>query len=1333
MEFCPLHIHTEFSLLDGFCKIKDLVAKAAAMKFPYLGITDHASISGGFRFIRSCKEAGIRPIIGCEFYVVDDLNWPGLRAERNKQEREQRFHVLVLAKSWVGLQSISLALTKASFNFFRKPRIDWDDILGLKDVIVATACSSGVLSHPNYEEKVIGLRERFGEDLYLEIMPLDFKNQIEINYRALDLSRRLGIGLLASNDVHYIEKEEAFSHEILLALQRKTTLDDPKRWKFDVEGLFLKSEEEMIYSFEQLGMSEKIYLDALHRTTEVAEKCCWEFSPLLVSLPSVRSKFLGNLEENKTTDEQLIELCFNKIMGDDHFRKKKNFDEYSERLIYELDRIIELGFSGYFLIVQDLINHCRKMGIFVGPGRGSASGSLVCYLLDITRLDPVKYKLLFDRFISPARIDLPDIDMDFEDKRRGEVIDYLKRKYGKDHVAGVVTWGEMKARMALKDVARVFKVPQKDVNDVTKLIVQRTKGDERTDFSLEDSFQIFEGCKRFEQKYPQVVGQAKKFEGLVRQRGRHAAAVVVSAVSLKERAPLITETNGGETLVAYDKYDLDDLGLMKLDILGLRTLSILSLVKQLVLETKGKELDFESIPLDDKKVFEELGTGNALAVFQMESEGFIKLLRSLAPITEFETLVAANTLHRPGGIKSGIMTSYVQRRRGLEKIEYMIPYMEELTRDTYGLIIYQEQIMLALYELAGFTWKTADTIRKIISKSQGQARFAKFTEQFVEGCKNRHNIPEKISRVLFKEMSYSGSYSFNRSHSATYTLIGYWCCYCKIYYTAEFFASYLALTEDKNKVIAAIKDALRLGVKFLPPDINISNFHWKIVLENTLQVGLLEIKGLGEIAARAILDSRESGSFKNIEDFLYRIDRRKVNKQKVQILAKAGLFDNISINRKKLIEALPLYLGGAIQKGKGNLLRLRGKNRLFGESGDLLSNTVFKEDLFSAEDFEEKEKQQMLISEMGGVSIFPVSFLSQVLSTDNLRKYLFKEKLMMLGINELNSKQKSLQELYLLGLVKDIKYGFKQKVAFLGGVAGASEGRRIVSDYLGGIYGNFEDATDFMMVVYGSDLYRSNKELLESLAGSICLVRGGIKIIGKDNFFVDDLVSIDRLDQCLTFQQGQFSQQWFNLNNYFLVTNSIVDLWEEICDCYSCGLGKEGKGPVLADYIEGKARFMIIGEAPGREEESQGVPFVGKAGILLMEILNDIGLNRNQAYITNVIKCRPPDNRKPSSVEVKKCKSWLEKEIEMVRPLLILALGNTAAEFFSGQSSGILDRNASVEWNFDWGCWIVYSIHPAAVLYEADKLPLLKESIEKVGRFYDLAKKVGQRRFREKE
>ena len=1310
LDFCHLHVHTEFSLLDGFCKITGLVNRAAELGFRQLAITDHSSVSGGLRFIRACKEKNIKPLIGCEIYIVDDLEAPfKAKAEGIKGFKEQRFHMLIISKSQKGLRCLFKLLTKASINFFKKPRLCWEDVFGLEEVIISSACSSGLLSHPDYKRKVIEFKDQFKDDFYLEILPLDFKDQIAINNIAIELSKNLQIKLFASNDVHYINREDAYSHEILLAMQSRTTIIDPKRWKFDINTLFLKSKLEMLQSFEKLSFLEKLYLEAINNTVEIAEKCCWEFSSLSVILPSADKEGFQTEEE---AAKLLGDICIDKLEDNSYFYETEK--EYSEQLVYELDRIIELGFAKYFLIVADLMDWCRRENIFVGPGRGSASSSLVCYLLGITQVDPIKHNLLFDRFISPARIDLPDIDMDFEDKRRGEVINYLKDKYGEDCVAGLVTWGEMKARMALRDVARTFGVSLQEVGVAVTKIVQRSGGDERADFSLEDSFAVFEGCKQFERKYPEVVEQAKKFEGMVRQRGKHAAGIVISDVPLLERVPLIKVKD--ELLTAFDKYDLDDLGLMKLDILGLRTLSVLSVTKQLIKERRGIELNFESIPINDEEIFRELEQGNTVAVFQMESEGFTRLLRQLAPIDNFNVLVDANALHRPGGIKSGIMTSYILRKKGEEEVKYLSPYLESLTKTTYGLIIYQEQIMQALNGLAGFTWRTADTVRKIISKSQGQAKFAQFSDQFVKGCKERHNLSQEIARKMFKEMSYSGSYSFNRSHSVTYTLLGYWSCFCKVYYAQEFFTAYLSLTEEKDKIISAIREANRLGIKFLSPDINISNRDWVGIDNNVISMGLKEIKGLGDIAIAAILNCRDQKLFSCVEDFLYRIDRKKVNKQKIHLLAVGGMLDSIcdKNNRKVLMDSLPLYLDGAkrsVNQSKQLFLSLQRKGKI---DDTLKSKEV---------DFSEQEKQKLTAQISGGIDLFGVQFKN--ISFAELRGYLLANNKIKNIADVIGDTYK---RLVLLGEVKDIKYGFRQKIVALDKTLVTAS----FADYLGGIYGNFRDETDFIMVIYEAELYRSNKELLEGLAGHICLLEGYIPQSSKSQFFVKDVCSLDGLiTNSKAFQQGKL-QDWLGLDDYVLNIESVIGLLEKLIDCKDCELYKSCRGPVLPDFEEDRngrfiARAMIVGEAPGEEEDFQNKPFVGKAGQLLDKVLYGLELNRDWFYISNVVKCRLPDNRKPTTLEIDKCGRWLESEIKLLKPFVIISLGGVALEFFTRKKglpgSGIMSRNATIEWDDYYDCWIIYSIHPAAALYEPDRLVLLEESLKLITKFYNRNKR----------
>jgi DNA polymerase-3 subunit alpha len=858
--------------LDGLGKIDEIIERAKELGAPAVGITDHASISCLAEFYKKAQEAGIKPIVGCEFYVVDDAKGgKGFKGEK-------RYHLTVWAKNWAGIQSIMEKLTLANTQFYKRPRLEFSQCFDFKDCMIGTACSSSILSRDDYLDVAGDFAMVYGDDFYLEIMPhvVNYGDGVDrmqvVNTRAVELEKSWGLKLVATNDAHYVRQEDAHTQEILLAIQTNKTWDDPKRWRFNGDALYMRSEREMTHAFCELPylIPPEAVGVGLRNTEEIARKVNIELPEFKVELPSIHE------DDDQAFLDAILEGWKDKIEG-----TKVDKVTYSNRLTYEMGVILELGFVQYFLIVRDIIQWAKSQGIMVGPARGSAAGSLVCYLLDITQVDPIKHGLFFERFLNPERIDLPDIDVDFQDNRRQEVFDYIRGKYGLDKTANINTFGKLTLKNAFRDVARVFGVNPLQINVLSKQVED------------EESFENVPDLVKFAKKHTGVIDEAKKLQGTIRQQGVHACGLVVSSKPLQEVATI--ERRKDASVVNWDMRQCEDFGLLKIDVLGLNTLTVFDKTVELVKKNKGIDVVLTDIPLDDTETLEAFARGETIGVFQFENSGMQSLLKGLEAKT-FETITDTTALFRPGSLNSGQTGTYVKVARGDEYESYVCDQLRPVLGPTKGVMVYQEQIMRIFSELAGFSWAQADKMRKIIGKKLGKDEFNKHRKRFVEGCAKR-DIDESVANELFDKMVEFAAYSFNKSHAVAYTLISYWCMYLKVYHPLEFMTAYLSFSSGtESKVPIVVREAERLGIKVKRPDINISTDEFEIDPEDQNIVAPLGvIKGIGTKAVEAILTAREAGVFLSVEDFQERVNRRVVNKKVVGILMRAGAFEGFGV------------------------------------------------------------------------------------------------------------------------------------------------------------------------------------------------------------------------------------------------------------------------------------------------------------------------------------------------------------------------------------------------------------------------------------------------------
>lgn len=892
-EFVQLHNHTEYSLLDGMLRISNnhkpskFLLSLAAQHIPAMAMTDHGNMYGALDFYDSARAAGIKPIIGCEFYIAE-----GKYTDKDKNQRTG--HLTVLARNHEGYLNLMKLNSMAWVDgFYRHPRID-KEILAAHSggLLCLSGCLKGFVSQyvrePGGFEKACAYAKEF-EDIfgrgnyYIELMDHGIREEVEALPLLKDVAKRTGIPLVATNDCHYEKKEDWEAHDVAVCIATGKTLNDPRRLQMSHE-LYFKSPEEMCALFSHTP-------EACANTLAIAEKCNLEFPKHGFILPNFDIP-----KEFPNSAEYFKDICRKGLI------KKMNGkvpDNYWKQLEYEFNVIITMGFDCYFLIVQDFINWARANGIPIGPGRGSGAGSLVAYSMDITRIDPIVNKLLFERFLNPDRVSMPDLDIDMSDAGRERVIDYVRGKYGHDKVSQIITFGTMKAKLALKDVARAMEIPVAESNRIAKMIPNDPK------MTLEKALEINE-LKNEIQKNPQskrIFEMAQKIEGLKRHTGIHAAGVLITKEAVSEYVPLARGARDAIT-TQFEGEPCSNLGLLKMDFLGLRTLTVIDNAEKMIRARHNPDFDINKIPLDDKKTYDMLCACKTLGIFQLESGGMRDLIKKLQP-SQFSDVSALVALYRPGPMESGMMDMFVRRKNGQEKIVYETPLLEETLKDTYGCMVYQEQIMQISKTLGGFTPGEADTLRKAMGKKKLDV-MEKFGKKFVEGCQKNH-ISEKIATHIYEQMKAFAGYGFNKSHSFAYGLVSYQTAYLKANYPIEFMCAALTNeighnaigSDDKeNKIVTYLEEAKKMGFEILPPDVNSSELEFSVEEKDgkeCIRFALEAIKNAGAEACLSIVSERKKGGpYKSLEDFCSRIDLSQANKKTIESLSKAGALDSTS-------------------------------------------------------------------------------------------------------------------------------------------------------------------------------------------------------------------------------------------------------------------------------------------------------------------------------------------------------------------------------------------------------------------------------------------------------
>ncbi|MEW6182052.1 MAG: DNA polymerase III subunit alpha [Bacillota bacterium] len=886
MSFVHLHLHTEYSLLDGAARIKDAVQRAADLGMPALAVTDHGAMYGVIDFYQACMKKGIKPILGCEVYVA-----PRTIDDRTPKVDDNLYHLVLLAENDTGyrnlMELVSLGFTSG---FYYKPRVD-RFLLGRfsKGLIALSACLAGEVAagilrgDPGKARQAAGTyREIFGpENYFLEIQDHGLKEQQTVNREIISISRELGIPTVATNDVHYVNQNDAAIQDILLCIQTGKTVDDPKRLRFQSDQLYMKNEEEMSALFLD-------FTPAIERTAEIAQRCNTSLVFGQYHLPAYA------VPPGSTPADYLRELCYTGLK----WRYGDPDSSVVDRLEYELRVIEAMGYPSYFLIVWDLIRFARENGVLVGPGRGSAAGSVVAYCLGITNIDPLKYGLLFERFLNPERVSLPDIDTDFCYELRGKVIDYVFERYGRDRVAQVATFGTLAARAAIRDVGRALGLSYGEVDRVARLIP--TELGMTVAKALDVSPELAE-LSAGNPTVKHLLDVAARLEGMPRHASTHAAGIVIAPEPLTNFVPLHRVADGSVS-TQFAKEAVEELGLLKMDLLGLRTLTVIGDAVDLIRKHRGIKIDIDNLSLDDPATYKLLCRGETAGVFQLESSGMRNILRELKP-SVFEDLIALVALYRPGPLGSGMVEDFIRRKHGKTLVTYPHPLLENILKETYGVILYQEQVMRIASTLAGFSLGEADLLRRAMGKKKPEI-LAGLRSRFVDGAA-KNNVDDKTAGEIFDLMEYFAGYGFNKSHSAAYAMVAYQTAFLKACFTPEYMAALLTSSRDNSdKVAAYVEECRRLQIEVLPPDVNESGKNFTVV-ENGIRFGLSAVKNVGEHAVEAVITAREEGGvFKDFEDFCVRIPPRAINRRVMESLARAGAFASLGQTRRQLLSML---------------------------------------------------------------------------------------------------------------------------------------------------------------------------------------------------------------------------------------------------------------------------------------------------------------------------------------------------------------------------------------------------------------------------------------------
>ena len=986
MSFVHLHMHTEFSLLDGAIKIKDLVKKVKENDMKAVAITDHGNMFGAINFYKECKAQGIKPIIGIEAYVA-----PRSHLEKEGKIDSEPNHLILLAKNNEGYKNL-IKLTSISYTegFYYKPRIDKELLKKYSDgIICLSACLAGEIPKKIVNNNIDGAKESikefieiFGrENFYLEIQSNKLREQVLVNQKLMELSKEFNIGLVATNDCHYLNEEDYYAHEILLCIQTRKTMDDSDRMSFKTNEFYVKTKEQMLDEFSYVK-------EAVENTLKIADMCNVDIQFGKTILPEF------NIEENISHREYFEKICL------DGIRKRYNDDLYNiaiERLNYEIEVIDKMGYIDYFLIVSDFVNYAKSKNIPVGQGRGSGAGSIAAYAIGITDIDPLRFNLIFERFLNPERVSMPDFDIDFCYERRGEVIDYVSKKYGKNHVAQIITFGTMASRAVVRDVGRALNISYAEVDMIAKLIPQELRI--TLDEALSSSPELYKMYSENENAR-KIIDISKKLEGLARHASTHAAGVVITKEEVSNYVPLYE--SDGLVSTQYTMNLLEELGLLKMDFLGLRTLTVIKDAKDMIKKNKNVEVKIDT-SYSDKDVYKLLCEGKTDGVFQLESSGIRNVLREVKP-DNIEDIIVVLSLYRPGPMDQ--IERYVKNKHNKNNIEYTHKALEPILKTTNGCMVYQEQVMEIFRKLADYSFGRADIVRRAMAKKKADV-LNKERKDFVDGAK-RHDVDEVSANKIFDEISDFANYAFNKSHAACYAVVAYETAYLKEHYPQEFFAATMnSMLGNQDKIPKYINECKKLGIKVLKPDINKSSKKFEVV-DDDIVFALVSIKNVGESAIEEVLNERnKNGNFTSFVDFIKRVAGESVNKKCIESLIKAGAFDDLEkdLTRFDLLASFESIIDSVVKTKANNYINQLDMFSLNNESKEQdikikkLNEKPTKDEILNME----KEVIGMYISghplesyleeisKINRITSFEINSLSNLENTHELEKYTKKQ------------------------------------------------------------------------------------------------------------------------------------------------------------------------------------------------------------------------------------------------------------------------------------------------------------------------------------------------------
>ncbi|MBN2001524.1 DNA polymerase III subunit alpha [candidate division KSB1 bacterium] len=1107
-DFVHLHVHTQYSLLDGTIRLDDLFQKAKEYQMPAVAMTDHGNLYGTIDFYKHAYKYGIKPIIGCELYVA-----PKSRFEKNSYGvGETAHHLIVLVRNMQGYKNL-MKLSTAGFleGFYYRPRVDKEILKQYHEgLICLSACLHGEISShllkEHYEEAGLvaeQYREIFGEgNFFIEIMENGLTEQKKVNQGLIDLSRKLGLPLVATNDCHYLNKEDAEAHEILLCIQTGKTIEDTDRMRFGADQFYFRSPDEMKKLFSYCS-------EAIDNTVQIAERCNLSFEFGKFFLPNFEIEADETLDEHlrKEAKEGLAKILPNILQGD----KEALREVYEKRLQQELEMIRSMGFAGYFLIVSDFIHYAKKKKIPVGPGRGSAAGSLVAYAIGITGIDPIRYNLFFERFLNPDRISMPDIDTDFCPQGRDEIIRYVTQKYGCNKVSQIITFGKMQARAVIRDVGRAMNIPYGEVDRIAKLIpnILNIKLDE----ALKREPRLQEEQKN-NPRIKKLLDLSLSLEGLNRHSSTHAAGVVISDLPLVERVPLCKSPKE-DVVTQFAMNDISDVGLTKFDFLGLKTLTVIKDTLCFIQESREENIDIGNLPLDDRQTYELLMRGDTDGIFQLESSGMKDVLTRMKPDC-IEDVIALIALYRPGPMDN--IPEFISRKQGKTKILYEVAELEAILKETYGVIVYQEQVMQIAVTIGGYTLSEADTLRKVMSKKKTEEMESKEKPKFIDGARKKKIDQTKASRI-WEQMETFGKYGFNKSHSTAYAIISYQTAYLKTHYPVEFMAALLTSEKDnRDKIISHIGSCRDMGIDVLPPDINESKSDFSVVGAH-IRFGLAAVKNVGVSAIDSIIEVRESGgAFHSFSDFCDRVDFRKANKRMVESLIKCGAFDSMGHRRRQLMICYEEIMDKAQKRQRE---RMSGQANLLDQFDQMkLTGGNKRESFTNLPDISEWDHKQLLANEKETIGFYitghPLSrytdHLKMIVTTDssNLLSRTDREVVALAGV---------------VSSIREVQTRRKETMAYV----------------------TLEDLKGYFTVIFFPELYKQSYEILH---GEEPLFLKGVADVADDSVKV---IATEISLLTMATEQLNHSSAYFTLD----ASSSSIDDIEALYLCLRQHSGKQ--------------------------------------------------------------------------------------------------------------------------------------------------------------------------------